>query len=131
MPASGVLRRLHIPAGEGVRVDAGYSDGSTVSTFYDAMLAKVIAWAPSRDEAIDRLSHTLRGSGVHGVVTNRALLVRILATPDFRSGRTDTGFLERHDPIDLGLPLLEPGAAPLHAHAVAAYQIARSAAAGP
>jgi acyl-CoA carboxylase subunit alpha len=127
LPASGVLRRFDIPVGDGVRVDAGYADGSTVSTFYDAMLAKVIAWAPSRDEAIDRLSHALRETAVHGVVTNRALLVRILATDDFRSGRTDTGFLERHDPIELGRPLLEPGAAVLHAHAVGAFQIAGTA----
>jgi acetyl/propionyl-CoA carboxylase alpha subunit len=68
-----------------------------VSTFYDAMLAKVIAWAPTRADAADALIGALTKSRVHGPPTNRDLLVNVLQHAEFRSGRLDTGFLERHD----------------------------------
>jgi propionyl-CoA carboxylase alpha chain len=131
VPTSGPLHRFRVAGSGSVRVDAGYEDGSFVSTFYDAMLAKVIAWAPDRDGAIDRLSDALVRSTIEGVVTNRALLVRTLRSDDFRSGRTDTGFLERHDPAVLGRPLYQADAPLLHAHAAAAHMIATSAGAGP
>lgn len=81
-----------------LRVDAGYAAGDTVGVHYDAMLAKVIAWAPSRGEAVRRLAHALARGTVHGPVTNRELLVRSLRHPDFVAGRLDTGFYERHLP---------------------------------
>ena len=96
-PVSGRIDRFEISAAAGLRVDAGYAAGSTVSTHYDAMLAKVITWAPTRDAAVERLGVALAGAEVHGPPTNRDLLVRVLRSPDFRAGRTDTGFLERHD----------------------------------
>ena len=74
-PQSGVLTRFEIPAGEGIRVDAGYESGSTVSTFYDAMLAKVVCHAPTREAAARKLADTLARARIHGVVTNRDLLV--------------------------------------------------------
>ncbi|HUJ66490.1 MAG TPA: biotin carboxylase N-terminal domain-containing protein [Acidimicrobiales bacterium] len=123
LPASGILSRFEIPAGPGIRVDSGYVNGSSVSTFYDAMLAKVIAWAPTRPEAADRLASALREASLHGVVTNRPLLARILESDDFQAGRTDTGFLERHHPAELGAPLYRPEAPRLHAHAAAAHRI--------
>ena len=98
-PVSGRIDRFEVPAADGIRVDAGYDAGSTVSTHYDAMLAKVIAWAPNRSEAIDRLAVALTRSELHGPSTNRDLLVSVLRTDDFREGRTDTGFLDRHDCI--------------------------------
>ncbi len=101
LPVSGRVERLRVDA-PGVRVDTGYGDGSTVSTFYDAMLAKVIAWAPTRDEATRKLADALAGAHLHGVTTNRDLLVGILRHPEFAGGATDTGFLERHDPAALG-----------------------------
>jgi acetyl/propionyl-CoA carboxylase alpha subunit len=101
LPASGTIDRLFIPAARGVRVDAGYADGSVVTTFYDAMLAKVIAWAPTRPEAASLLANSLARACLHGVTTNRDLLVGILRDPEFLAGRTDTGFLERHDPSEL------------------------------
>jgi propionyl-CoA carboxylase alpha chain len=131
VPTSGRLHRFRVPGSGTVRVDAGYEDGSVVSTFYDAMLAKVIAWAPDRDGAIDRLSDALARSTIEGVVTNRALLVRTLRSDDFRSGRTDTGFLERHDPADLGRPLYQADAPLLHAYAAAAHMMATAAGTSP
>ncbi|MEV6398011.1 biotin carboxylase N-terminal domain-containing protein, partial [Streptomyces sp. NPDC051907] len=79
-----------------VRVDTGYEAGDAVGVHYDAMIAKVIAWAPTREQAVRRLAHALRTARVHGTVTNRDLLVRSLEHPDFAAGRLDTGFYERH-----------------------------------
>ncbi|MFD3917419.1 acetyl/propionyl/methylcrotonyl-CoA carboxylase subunit alpha [Streptomyces sp. NPDC058595] len=79
-----------------LRVDAGYEAGDSVGVHYDSMLAKVVVWAPTRDEAVRRLADALRRARVHGPVTNRELLVRSLLHPDFTGGRLDTGFYERH-----------------------------------
>src|ERR1700689_2605022 len=79
----------------GLRIDAGYREGDTVSPHYDAMLAKVIAWAPTRDVAIDRLHHALEESDVRGVVTNIPFLAALVSHPAVRSNAIDTGFIER------------------------------------
>ncbi|MFB6980455.1 acetyl/propionyl/methylcrotonyl-CoA carboxylase subunit alpha [Streptomyces scopuliridis] len=79
-----------------LRVDTGYSDGDTIGVHYDALLAKVIVWAPTRAEALRALRHALRRARVHGPGTNRELLVRSLGHPDVTDGRVDTGFYERH-----------------------------------
>ncbi|MFF8290941.1 acetyl/propionyl/methylcrotonyl-CoA carboxylase subunit alpha [Streptomyces sp. NPDC016309] len=95
-PQTGVLHALDVPAGEGLRVDAGYAAGDTVGVHYDAMLAKVVAHAPTREEAVRKLAHALARARVHGPVTNRDLLVASLRHPDFVAGRLDTGFYGRH-----------------------------------
>jgi propionyl-CoA carboxylase alpha chain len=102
LPSSGVLHRFRVPVGPGGRVDAGYEDGSVVTTYYDAMLAKVMAWAPTRAAAAAALADTLAQSEVHGVVTNRDLLVATLRDPEFLAGRTDTGYFDRHPPDTTG-----------------------------
>src|SRR5207342_1438142 len=76
----------------GLRLDAGVETGSEVSTHYDAMLAKVISWAPTREHAVRRLAAALRGARLHGMVTNRDLLVDILEDPSFASGEVSTAF---------------------------------------
>ncbi len=104
-PSAGRLHRFRFPAVAGVRVDSGVEDGSEVSVHYDPMLAKVIAHAPTRHEAARALAGALgRGAALHGVTTNRDLLVRILRHPEFLAGDIDTGFLVRHDPAVLGAP---------------------------
>jgi acetyl/propionyl-CoA carboxylase alpha subunit len=120
LPVSGTVHRLSIPSEPGVRVDAGYTDGSTVSPFYDAMLAKVIAWAPTRLEAATRLADTLARARLHGVTTNRDLLVGVLRHPEFLAGRTDTGFLVRHEPQELAASATADPSAMRRWHAVAA-----------
>ncbi len=85
LPATGTLHRFRIP--DGVRVDAGVADGSVVGPHYDPMLAKVIAHGATRAAAARRLRRALRGAQIHGVVTNRDLLVAILADADFLAGR--------------------------------------------
>ncbi|WP_129771192.1 biotin carboxylase N-terminal domain-containing protein [Streptomyces sp. L-9-10] len=84
------------PSAPRLRVDTGYTHGDTIGVHYDALLAKVIVWAPTRAEALRALRHTLRRARVHGPGTNRELLVRSLAHPDVTGGRFDTGFYERH-----------------------------------
>jgi propionyl-CoA carboxylase alpha chain len=101
--------------GNVIRVDTGVVSGSAVSPWYDPMLAKVISFAPTRDEAARSLAYALARSHLHGITTNRDLLVRILRHPEFLSGEIDTGFLVRHDPADLGAPLASPDAEKLHA----------------
>ncbi|MFE9747492.1 acetyl/propionyl/methylcrotonyl-CoA carboxylase subunit alpha [Saccharothrix saharensis] len=103
-PASGTLHRFAVPGG--VRVDSGVEDGSEVGVHYDPMLAKVIAWAPTRHAAIRKLAAALDRAEVHGLVTNRDLLVRTLRHPEFGAGRTHTGFLDQHglttpEPVDV------------------------------
>ncbi|MFE2757034.1 acetyl/propionyl/methylcrotonyl-CoA carboxylase subunit alpha, partial [Actinosynnema sp. NPDC059335] len=103
-PASGTLHRFAVPGG--VRVDSGVEDGSEVGVHYDPMLAKVIAWAPTRHAAVRKLAAALERAELHGLVTNRDLLVRTLRHPEFLAGRTHTGFLDEHglttpDPVDV------------------------------
>ncbi len=93
----GVDVEFRVPDGYGLRLDAGVVSGSVVSTFYDPMLAKVIAYAPTRAAAARRLASALAGARVHGLVTNRDQLVNTLRHEAFTGGATDTGFLDRHD----------------------------------
>ncbi len=119
LPVTGVLHRFAIPAGPGVRVEAGFGDGSVVSPHYDAMLAKVIARGRTRADAARRLARTLEAAEIHGVTTNRELLVAILREPDFLAGATDTGYLTRHDPAALAASA-SAGAAATALHALVA-----------
>ncbi len=89
------------PAPHGIRLDSGVRTGDTVSTHYDPMLAKVISWAPTRDEARRRLASALERAHVHGPVTNRQLLVNVLRHPAFAAGDTDTAFFATHGLADL------------------------------
>ena len=96
MPSVGKIRIWNMPEpSAGLRIDAGYRHGDTVSPHYDAMLAKVIAWAPTRDVAIDRLNHALSESDVRGVVTNIPFLAALVSHPAVRTNAIDTGFIER------------------------------------
>ena len=102
-PQSGALTRLEIPEGDGIRVDAGYESGSTVSTFYDAMLAKVVCHAPTRAAAARKLADTLARARVHGVTTNRDQLVAVLRSEAFLAGEVSTTFLDTHAGLVTGL----------------------------
>lgn len=92
-PQTGTLHRLTVP---GVRLDTGYAAGDGIGVHYDAMLAKAVAHAPTRAEAVRKLAGALERAAVHGPVTNRDLLVRSLRHPEFTSARMDTGFYDRH-----------------------------------
>lgn len=119
LPTTGTLHRFRIPDLPGIRVDAGVVDGSRVTPYYDSMIAKVIAHAPTRREAAARLSAALRGAQIHGLRSNRELLVRVLEHPEFLAGRTDTDFLVRHDVGRWGASLVDAPGLELHAAAAA------------
>jgi acetyl/propionyl-CoA carboxylase alpha subunit len=122
LPATGTLHRFRVPALPGVRVDSGVVDGSVIGTHYDPMLAKVIAHGRTRTDAARTLARALQRAEIHGVTTNRDLLVGILRDPEFLTGRTDTGYLTRNDPAELG-----SGAAAGAVHAAAAALAAQAA----
>ena len=97
MPSVGRISTWRLPPdGNGLRIDAGYREGDTVSPHYDAMLAKVIAYAPTRGAAIDRLGAALDECDVRGIVTNIPFLSALVTHPDVRANAIDTGFIERH-----------------------------------
>ena len=125
LPSTGTLRAFELPT-DVVRVDGGFESGSVVSPYYDAMLAKVIAFAPTRDEAASTLASALQRSRIHGVVTNRDLLVGILRDEEFLAGKTDTAFLERNDPTALGRSGRDDGTVVVHALAAALAVQARN-----
>ncbi|MFI2203782.1 acetyl/propionyl/methylcrotonyl-CoA carboxylase subunit alpha [Streptomyces sp. NPDC020192] len=116
-PQTGTLHRLAVPAG--VRLDTGYADGDTIGVHYDPMLAKVVAHAPTRAEALRKLAGALESAVIHGPATNRDLLVRSLRHEEFASARMDTGFYTRHR-ADLTSPAPDPYA-PLAAALAAAH----------
>lgn len=95
-PQTGRLHRLAVP--DGVRLDTGYADGDVIPVHYDSMLAKVVAHAPTRAEAVRALAAALERADIHGPVTNRGLLVRSLRHKEFTAARMDTGFYDRHLP---------------------------------
>ncbi|HET6503726.1 MAG TPA: biotin carboxylase N-terminal domain-containing protein [Amycolatopsis sp.] len=102
-PQTGILHRFAVPGD--VRVDAGVTDGSVIGTHYDPLLAKVIAWAPDRPAAARKLAAALASATIHGVRTNRDLLVNVLRQPDFLAGDIDTAFFDRHGLATLAKPL--------------------------
>ena len=121
LPATGTLALFDVP--DGARVDSAVDTGSVVGTHYDAMLAKVIVLAPTREEACARLADVLQRSRIHGVTTNRDLLVRVLRSPEFLAAEVDTGYLDRVDPAVVGAALVPDQ----HMHAIAAALAGASA----
>ncbi|EHK83100.1 acetyl/propionyl-CoA carboxylase, alpha subunit [Saccharomonospora azurea SZMC 14600] len=104
-PGSGTLHRFAVrdvraeftvPDRHGIRLDSGVGDGTTVGVHYDPMLAKVIAWGPDRRATARMLAGALEAARLHGLVTNRDLLVAVLRHPAFLAGDTHTDFLDRH-----------------------------------
>jgi propionyl-CoA carboxylase alpha chain len=98
-PQTGTLVTFDIPATDGIRLDSGVESGSVVSTHYDAMLAKVIAYGDDRETVARRLAATLRRARIHGVTTNRDLLVASLLHPSFLDGTASTSFYADHPPV--------------------------------
>jgi propionyl-CoA carboxylase alpha chain len=97
----GVTAEFTAVTPRGIRLDSGIETGSVVGVHYDPMLAKVISTAPTREEAARLLANTLQRSEIHGLTTNRDLLIGALRDPDFRSGEFDTSFFDLHDPAGL------------------------------
>jgi acetyl/propionyl-CoA carboxylase alpha subunit len=131
LPQTGVLSRLAFPDSAGVRVDAGVESGSEISIHYDPMIAKVIAHAPTREEAARVLARALRETHIDGLRTNRDFLVQLLEFDMFLEGAFDTNFLDGLTHEALRGPLVDPLERDVAAAAAAlAGQATRRAAAG-
>jgi 3-methylcrotonyl-CoA carboxylase alpha subunit len=106
LPSVGRITHLRWPAGvPGLRLDTGVEAGDEVSTYYDPMLGKIVAWGESRAMAIDLLHRALLDLQVAGVATNRAQLLSVLADEEFRRGAVATNFLNvRRDKLLFGEP---------------------------
>jgi acetyl-CoA carboxylase biotin carboxylase subunit len=95
MPSPGLIRGLRPAAGPGIREDGGVSAGYTVPVFYDSMIAKLIAWAPSRPEAVHRMSRALREYQVLGIRTTIPFFLWLMRQPEYIRGEYDTTYLDR------------------------------------
>jgi pyruvate carboxylase subunit A/propionyl-CoA carboxylase alpha chain len=134
-PQAGAIHRFDVPGVRtefttldrpGVRVDSGIVDGSSVSVFYDPMLAKVISYAPTRRQAAAILADALARTRLHGIRTNRDLLVNVLRHRAFLDGATDTAFFDTHDLAKLAEPLANQSAVKLSALAAALAEAAEN-----
>ena len=127
-PQAGTVHHFEVPGATtrfglthrtGVRLDSGIVDGSAVSIHYDPMLAKLISYAPTRTRAAAVLAGALADTRLHGLRTNRDLLVNVLRHPAFLDGATDTAFFDTHDLAVLSRPLAGERAVRLSAIAAA------------
>ncbi len=125
-PQAGTVHHFDVPGAasfaprvRSVRLDTGIIDGSVVSVFYDPMIAKVISYAPNRSRAASVLADALARTRIHGVRTNRDLLVNVLRHPAFLDGATDTAFFDTHGLAELAAPLADHRAVELSALAAA------------
>ncbi|WP_099184981.1 acetyl/propionyl/methylcrotonyl-CoA carboxylase subunit alpha [Mycobacterium kansasii] len=116
-PQAGLVHSIDVPSVRaqfgtlghrtGIRLDSGIVGGSTVSIHYDPMLAKVISYAPPRRQSALVLADALARTRLHGLRTNRELLVNVLRHPAFLDGATDTAFFDTHNLAELSAPLAD------------------------
>jgi acetyl-CoA carboxylase biotin carboxylase subunit len=101
MPSAGQISFYLPPGGNGVRVDSAVYPGYTIPPHYDSMVAKLIVWAPTRNEAISRMKRALHEFAIEGVHTTIPFHLKVLDHPIFVSGNHDIKFLEEHDMNDI------------------------------
>ncbi len=126
-PQSGRITRFELPGvvsefetlRHGIRLDSGVGTGDEIGTFYDAMIAKVIAFAPTREQALRQLAGSLAKAEVHGLKTNRDLLVNLLRSETVVGATMDTTWLDGADLAVLGAPAGGAEAVPLSGFAAA------------
>jgi acetyl-CoA carboxylase biotin carboxylase subunit len=107
LPSPGKLTRLRNPAGPWIRNDSGVYQDAEISMFYDNLISKLVVWAPTRAEAIERMSRALSEYQIGGIKTNLAFHRRVMAEPDFRAGRYNTSYIESHKQTLLSAPTLD------------------------
>ena len=95
LPGPGKITRWEQPSGEGIRVDAGYAAGDTVTPYYDPLLAKLCVWGADRPAALERARAAVAGFVVEGPKCNLPLFAELLQQPEFVSGSYDTGLIDR------------------------------------
>lgn len=95
-PCPGVIEEIHLPGGNGVRIDTAAYNGYEIPPFYDSMIAKVIVHGRTRQEAIDKMRSTLGELIIDGVITNVDFQYEILDNEDFQAGEITTDFIPMH-----------------------------------
>jgi acetyl-CoA carboxylase biotin carboxylase subunit len=109
LPSTGRISHLDLPGGPGIRWDGGIEVGSEVGLHYDPMLAKLIAWAPTRDAAIERMRRALLELVVEGIETSRDFHLRVMGDDEFRRGEIQIQWLEARLPSLLDVQPPEEG----------------------
>jgi acetyl-CoA carboxylase biotin carboxylase subunit len=102
LPSTGRIGYLHVPSGPGVRWDSGVEAGSEVGLFYDPLLAKLIVWAATREQAVARMRRALLELTIDGIETSREFHVRVMEDEEFRRGAIEVQWLERRLPSLIG-----------------------------
>jgi propionyl-CoA carboxylase alpha chain len=121
LPDTGMITRYAVPRGKNIRLDSGIEAGSLISVFYDPLLAKVVAWGGTREEARETLVQALDGYHLEGVTTNLNFVNAILTHPAFIRGELSTDFIAEH--FEEGLRKLPPSPEVLHYMVIAATLI--------
>jgi len=103
MPQTGTIARWRVPVRDGIRVDHGVCEGQAVSPYYDPMLAKIIAWGETREQACRKLASAVEDTTLLGVNNNKLFLQKILRHPVFLDGGATTAFIEQHLRDDITL----------------------------
>jgi acetyl-CoA carboxylase biotin carboxylase subunit len=105
LPSTGRVAFMHLPAGPGVRWDGGIEPGSSIGLHYDSLLGKLIVWARTRDQAIERMRRALHELRIVGVETSRESHLRVLENADYRSGNVNIQWLEQQLAHFTGVPV--------------------------
>ncbi len=121
LPSTGRINYLHVPSGPGVRWDSGIETGSEVGLFYDPMLAKLIVWGATREQAVQRMHRALLELTIDGVETSREFHLRVMEDDEFRAGAIEIQWLERRLP---SLLAVAPSREAIESAAIAAALIA-------
>jgi acetyl-CoA carboxylase biotin carboxylase subunit len=121
LPSTGRVSFMHLPAGPGVRWDGGIEPGSTIGLHYDSLLGKLIVWARTRPQAIERMRRALHELRIVGVETSREFHLRVMEHEDYRRGDISIQWLEQNLPALVASPVPE---AALKTAAIAAALIA-------
>lgn len=95
IPFPGTIKKLILPGGMGVRIDSSMYAGYKIPPVYDSMISKVIVYATTREEAINKMHEALKEFEVEGVKTNKEFLINILESKTFKNGKFDTSFVEK------------------------------------
>jgi propionyl-CoA carboxylase alpha chain len=121
LPSAGMITRYAPARGRNIRLDSGIRAGSLISVYYDSLLAKVIAWGETREQAIDTLVRGLNSYHIEGLASTVSFVNSILTHPAFLAGQLSTGFIDEY--FDKGTPKLAPPADRLNLMAMAAVII--------
>ena len=121
LPDTGLITRYALPRGKNIRLDSGIEAGSLISVYYDSLLAKVVSWGESREEARETLVQGLNGYHLEGVTTNSDFINAILTHPAFITGDLSTDFVAEH--FEKGRRKLAPATEVLHYMIIAATLI--------